>query len=404
LTRNVQLPKIFSASGGAASGTLHVVAIAPLRWTATGETILQTAIDLPLVNGMTSIDLPVVQEGFESLAGAEVLSFTYTFSLGVPADSSEVGDVTVTLSVSGVGAPYLLEFSGSDQDAILIVRDYVPVVGLPGVDGLNGSDGATGATGPANALTVGTVTSVATTPTVEITGVAPNQVINFGLPKGDPGTNAALTGVKSGGTAGQYYVKTNATDFEAGWVTPPTMTPRDMPLGGTTGQVLVKSSAVDRVTGWATISVVPAVGTTGQVLTVVAGAAAWASPASGSGSGVPAAGNPGQVVKKISTAEGDAGWGTDLVVPAGGTSQQVIVKNSATEQDASWTTLVPLAALPIGIPLMAIKVAGAWPARPSTNAGRRVFWDGPAPYPAVVTPPSTTGMYEGDFIFDVSAS
>ena len=46
--------------------------------------------------------------------------------------------------------------------------------------------GATGATGPANTLSIGTVSS-GTSPAVSVTGAAPNQTLNFVLPKGDTG-------------------------------------------------------------------------------------------------------------------------------------------------------------------------------------------------------------------------
>jgi hypothetical protein len=55
--------------------------------------------------------------------------------------------------------------------------------------GLLGPKGETGEEGPANVLTVGTVTTLAagSLATVEITGTAPNQTINFGIPEGADG-------------------------------------------------------------------------------------------------------------------------------------------------------------------------------------------------------------------------
>ena len=52
-----------------------------------------------------------------------------------------------------------------------------------------GPKGDTGASGPANTLTVGTVTTLAPgeLATVEITGTAPNQTVNFGVPAGEQG-------------------------------------------------------------------------------------------------------------------------------------------------------------------------------------------------------------------------
>lgn len=80
--------------------------------------------------------------------------------------------------------------------------------------GDTGATGATGATGPANTLTAGTVTTLAAgeDATSEITGTAPNQTLNLGIPQGtqgDPGaagpnsvttsTLTNMTGLIAGG-------------------------------------------------------------------------------------------------------------------------------------------------------------------------------------------------------------
>ena len=59
--------------------------------------------------------------------------------------------------------------------------------------GTLGPQGSTGATGPANTLTVGTVSTLAAgeLATVEITGTAPNQTVNFGVPQGQDGSIGA---------------------------------------------------------------------------------------------------------------------------------------------------------------------------------------------------------------------
>jgi hypothetical protein len=66
----------------------------------------------------------------------------------------------------------------------------------------NGTYYLVGPTGPANELTVGTVEQLESTegPTVEITGVSPDQVINFGIPKGAP--NVLNIGTVTTGAAG----------------------------------------------------------------------------------------------------------------------------------------------------------------------------------------------------------
>lgn len=58
--------------------------------------------------------------------------------------------------------------------------------------------------------------------------------------------------------------------------------------------------------------------------------------ATGSGSGVPAGGTTGQVLKKNSNTDGDASWAADSTIPNGGTAGQVLKKNSSTNGDASW--------------------------------------------------------------------
>jgi len=67
--------------------------------------------------------------------------------------------------------------------------------------GTLGPQGSTGATGPANTLTVGTVTTLAAgeLATVEITGTAPNQTVNFGIPTGADGATGA-TGIVTSAT------------------------------------------------------------------------------------------------------------------------------------------------------------------------------------------------------------
>lgn len=76
--------------------------------------------------------------------------------------------------------------------------------------GTLGPQGSTGATGPANTLTVGTVTTLAAGElvTVEITGTAPNQTVNFGIPQGVDGAigaDGAPYGNIDGGQANTNY-------------------------------------------------------------------------------------------------------------------------------------------------------------------------------------------------------
>ena len=99
------------------------------------------------------------------------------------------------------------------------------------VSGDDGADGTPGAPGPANSLTIGTVSTLEAgeQATVQITGDAPNQVLNFRIPKGAQGATGANgangsdgapgQGVPTGGTEGQVLVKDSATDYDTSWKT-----------------------------------------------------------------------------------------------------------------------------------------------------------------------------------------
>ena len=60
--------------------------------------------------------------------------------------------------------------------------------------------GQPGPNGPANTLTPGTITTLppGSAVTVTITGTAPNQVVNFGIPQGQPGQNGTGSGTVVG--------------------------------------------------------------------------------------------------------------------------------------------------------------------------------------------------------------
>lgn len=139
-----------------------------------------------------------------------------------------------------------------------------------------------GLTGPANSLTVGTVTQSASA-SATITGTAPNQTLNLGLPKGDaatitvgtttttnPGTSATVVnagtannatlnfaiprgttvalGTTTTGAAGSNATVTNsgtASDLVLDFSVP---TGVGVPTGGTTGQVVQKTASATQWT------------------------------------------------------------------------------------------------------------------------------------------------------------
>lgn len=89
---------------------------------------------------------------------------------------------------------YLIEIDGSNHLFVIIGTtdlSWYDVGALEGVEGPAGPIGPQGVAGPANTLTIGTVTTLPTgsDATASITGTAPNQVLNLGLPRGLPGDN-----------------------------------------------------------------------------------------------------------------------------------------------------------------------------------------------------------------------
>ena len=74
-------------------------------------------------------------------------------------------------------------------DDLVLTRGDGTVVSAGDVRGPKGDDGDTGDPGPANVLSVGTVTTLdpAQSATASITGTAPTQTLNLGIPRGLPG-------------------------------------------------------------------------------------------------------------------------------------------------------------------------------------------------------------------------
>ena len=145
---------------------------------------------------------------------------------GLEAESD--GTVNVTGGSSGEdGATFTPDVS--EEGVISWTNDK----GLPNPDPVNikGPKGDTGATGlqgepgPANKLSIGTVTTLFpnSTATATITGEAPNQILNLGIPRGAAGQDGQNgqdgQGVPTGGTAGQVLTKNSDTDFDTIWKT-----------------------------------------------------------------------------------------------------------------------------------------------------------------------------------------
>lgn len=136
---------------------------------------------------------PVGPQGPKGQDGAATISIhnTYTVSSDMPA------------SVDNVGTP---EVASLDF--------YIP-------QGPKGDTGETGPQGPKGDTGMGTV-AIGTTTTgdagtqasVSNSGTSQDAVLNFTIPKGDPGQ-----GVPAGGTAGQVLTKLSGADYDAVWAT-----------------------------------------------------------------------------------------------------------------------------------------------------------------------------------------
>jgi hypothetical protein len=114
-----------------------------------------------------------------------------------------------------------------------------------------GAKGEQGDVGPANTLAVGTVADSApgSTPSVTITGTAPNQTINFVLPTGDTGPQGETGATGPAGADG-----VDGADGATGDTGP---AGPGVAAGGSEGQVLTKSSSTDYDTEWQTVTVDP---------------------------------------------------------------------------------------------------------------------------------------------------
>lgn len=99
----------------------------------------------------------------------------------------EVGDVFKIVSIAGqIQTTMTAEFSLKGIQGDVGPQGPQGPVGPRGPEGPQGPDGIAGEPGPANTLTVGTVEK-GLEPKFEITGDAPNQVVNVTLPQGDVG-------------------------------------------------------------------------------------------------------------------------------------------------------------------------------------------------------------------------
>ena len=108
-------------------------------------------------------------------------------------------------TVGGASVPVLLGTVLTGQVFVCTAGAGLDLVGTNSLPFVS-PQGPTGATGPANTLSIGTVTtlSAGSAATATITGTAPTQTLNLGIPKGTDGTTGAgtVTSVNASGTNG----------------------------------------------------------------------------------------------------------------------------------------------------------------------------------------------------------
>lgn len=109
---------------------------------------------------------------------------------GVKGDIGATGPAnTLTIGTVASGGTAAVTITGTAPNQVLHLT-------LPsGPTGAAGPTGPTGSTGPANTLTIGTVTTLAAgaSATATITGTAPNQTLNLGIPQGAAGSGGTGT-------------------------------------------------------------------------------------------------------------------------------------------------------------------------------------------------------------------
>ena len=107
---------------------------------------------------------------------------------------------SVTATVTS--QPIKVTASGASVSAtVTSSSSSVSASGGVGPQGVAGPVGAAGAAGPSNTLSIGTVVG-GTSASATLTGAAPSQVLNLGLPKGDAGSTGAQGAAGATGSAG----------------------------------------------------------------------------------------------------------------------------------------------------------------------------------------------------------
>lgn len=122
----------------------------------------------------------------------------------------------------------------------------------PGPAGPAGATGATGPAGPANTLTIGTVTTLTpgSSATATVSGTAPNQTLDLGIPQGATGATGGATTAVTGmvkGNGSVLVAAVSGTDFQP-------------PIGTISG--IVKGNGANALTAATASDITTAIGAT----------------------------------------------------------------------------------------------------------------------------------------------
>jgi hypothetical protein len=166
----------------------------PAEVTLTGSTPSQV-LNFVLPRGLTGAQGPEGVPGQDG-TGIEIAGTRATYA-GLPTD----------LTSADAGKGYFIQ-----ADGLLYIWDgsAFPASG----SGIQ----FRGPAGPANTLTIGTVLTLSpgSTASATITGTAPNQTLDIGIPAGPAG--AAGPGVATGGPPGSVLAKLTDTNFDTQWI------------------------------------------------------------------------------------------------------------------------------------------------------------------------------------------
>jgi hypothetical protein len=180
-----------TSSGGGGGGTAGTITIGTVTTGAPGSSATITNVGTA-ENAILNFVIPRGDVGATGAAGATgaIGPTGATGATGAQGSTGPQGP-TGPQGETGPAGPQGLKGDTGDQGP---QGDTGPQ-GPQGDPGPTGATGATGATGPAGTITVGSVTtgSAGTGVSVTNSGTSTSAILNFTIPRGDPGTNATVT-------------------------------------------------------------------------------------------------------------------------------------------------------------------------------------------------------------------